>query len=806
MTRMSGPRDPWAHLPPTKHRRLRYPVLVSLLTAFVMSASAAPSLANDRLTSDASLVTVGLQQSYANSSLATGVTADFSFSLYVAVQAGGSEPTYPIQVAVESKPSWVAALTSFPVTINGTGTGNAVSVTFRATGQAVASNGTIEFDALKNGTELSQSLINTQNQAAFSVSVSPPAVVDTDSDGVADASDNCPIVANPGQANADGDALGDACDPNASPPQVAVAAADAVGDEGSTLETSGSFSDLDGAGSLTITKQSGSGTVTPTGGGGWSWSLPTTDNGGGSVTVQASDGEHTNATDTFTWTAANVAPTATSDVPSPVDEGATFSLGLTGGTDVSSADVSAGLHYAFSCTGADLSGTTYAAAGTATSTTCSFDDGDSTLSVSAAIIDKDGGISTYSTTISVDNVAPTATFSSPNVNEGTDIALGLSGPSDPSVADTTAGFTYAFDCGSGFGSFGAAASAACPTTDDGTRSVGGKIKDKDGGVSTYTSTVTIYNVAPTIAISGDANVNEGSVYTLNLGTITDPGTDTVIGWTVHWGDGDSDTYGSTDGTETHTYADGDNNYAITVDLEDEDGTFTDRANASSVDVDNVAPYNVSASFTTAVGSCSSLSGNLNIGFADPGADANWSVSVNWGDGNVSTLSRATPGAFSQSHAYALAGVYPVSVSVTDDEETTGPATTSFTVNYTMSGYLPPINNSGHGVAPSIFKYGSTIPVKMRIQDCDGAFPTGLDPRLSVKRVSGTTPPEGVYETVTSPGAANTGDILRYDAGGMQYIYNASTKAFTNDSTATFTFKVTIPTTGQSIETTIGLRK
>jgi hypothetical protein len=37
-------------------------------------------------------------------------------------------------------------------------------------------------------------------------------VADTDGDGVADDVDNCPLVANPGQENADGDALGDVCD------------------------------------------------------------------------------------------------------------------------------------------------------------------------------------------------------------------------------------------------------------------------------------------------------------------------------------------------------------------------------------------------------------------------------------------------------------------------------------------------------------------------------------------------------------------------------------------------------------------
>ncbi len=40
----------------------------------------------------------------------------------------------------------------------------------------------------------------------------PPAS-DEDSDGVPDETDNCPAVANPGQADNDGDGVGDACEP-----------------------------------------------------------------------------------------------------------------------------------------------------------------------------------------------------------------------------------------------------------------------------------------------------------------------------------------------------------------------------------------------------------------------------------------------------------------------------------------------------------------------------------------------------------------------------------------------------------------
>ena len=116
-----------------------------------------------------------------------------------------------------------------------------------------------------------------------------------------------------------------------------------------------------------------------------------------------------------------------------------------------------------------------------------------------------------------------------------------------------------------------------------TRAITVDLVDEDGTFLDRANafSVTVDNVAPSIAISGAANVNEGSAYSLTLGAVTDPGTDTVSSYVVHWGDGNSDTY-ATNGVKTHTYADGPAIRAITVDLVDEDGTFLDRANAFSV--------------------------------------------------------------------------------------------------------------------------------------------------------------------------------------------------------------------------------
>ena len=155
--------------------------------------------------------------------------------------------------------------------------------------------------------------------------------------------------------------------------------------------------------------------------------------------------------------------------------------------------------------------------------------------------------------------------------------------------------------------------------------------------------VTVDNVAPSIAISGATNVDEGSVYTLTLGAVSDPGTDTVSDYIVHWGDGNTSTYGS-NGAKTHTYADGDSNHAITVDLIDEDGTFLDRGDAKSVAVDNVAP-SIAISGAANVNEGSSYSLTLGA-VTDPGTDTVSSYIVHWGDGNSDTTARtarrATP--------------------------------------------------------------------------------------------------------------------------------------------------------------------
>jgi hypothetical protein len=73
------------------------------------------------------------------------------------------------------------------------------------------------------------------------------------------------------------------------------------------------------------------------------------------------------------------------------------------------------------------------------------------------------------------------------------VADATTGPSLATQVNTAAGFSYAFDCGGGggYGVFGAANVAACPTSLTGVRSVGGKVSDKDGGINEYKANVAV---------------------------------------------------------------------------------------------------------------------------------------------------------------------------------------------------------------------------------------------------------------------------------------------------------------------------
>lgn len=201
----------------------------------------------------------------------------------------------------------------------------------------------------------------------------------------------------------------------------------------------------------------------------------------------------------------NTPPTADAGGPYSGDEGSAIAL-----SDASASD-------------GDGDSLTYS--WTVDSGLCSFDDA-SALNPNLTCTDNgsfvttltvDDGTETASDTaaVTVDNVAPTATFGNDGpVDEGDDFTLSLTSPTDPG-ADT---FAYAFDCGdgSGYSTASASSSATCATTAPGVRAVKGKIIDDDGGETEYTNSVTVTDVPPFLDIPDDLTGNQGQTVEVPL--------------------------------------------------------------------------------------------------------------------------------------------------------------------------------------------------------------------------------------------------------------------------------------------------
>ncbi len=208
-----------------------------------------------------------------------------------------------------------------------------------------------------------------------------------------------------------------------------------------------------------------------------------------------------------------------------------------------------------------------------------------------------------------------------------------------------------------------------------------QITDTAGSVHTNTATITVNNVPPTLVISGNSTVNEGSVYTLNLSS-SDPGTDTITGWNINWGNGTQFVSGNP-ASVTRTYPDGANVYPISATATDEDGTWN--SNSINVTVLNVAPtLTISGAATVNEGSTYTL----NLSRTDPGVDTITQWLINWGDGNSQTV----PGNPSTvTHVYADGSVSRIISATATDEDGTF---SSNSINVNVLNVAPTLTISG----------------------------------------------------------------------------------------------------------------
>jgi hypothetical protein len=115
------------------------------------------------------------------------------------------------------------------------------------------------------------------------------------------------------------------------------------------------------------------------------------------------------------------------------------------------------------------------------------------------------------------------------------------------------------------------------------------------------------------------------------------------------------------------------------------------------------------------------------------------------------------------------GTTIVTWTATDASGNVAAATTTVRATYLFGGIRQPINTDGS----SIFRLGSTVPVKFQLRDYYGNFVTDAIARISIARISGNV--VGTELEAISTSAATTGNLFRYCHTENQYIFNWGTR-------------------------------
>jgi hypothetical protein len=316
-------------------------------------------------------------------------------------------------------------------------------------------------------------------------------------------------------------------------------------------------------------------------------------------------------------------------------------------------------------------------------------DGNAARTVYLQVTDSGGLSDIDDAVINIQNVPPTVTAIGSVILEN-GLATVSGTITDPGILDS---FTVLIDWGEGPAlsySYPAGTKTYSEThryLDDnptGTASdhytIGVTVTDKDGGVGTASTTVTVHNVPADLQNAVvTSEVDENGLATLS-GSIVDPGTQDTFTLIVDWGEGLPQTYtyaaGTTSFSETHQYLDDNptgtpqDTYNISLSLRDDD-SGSDSAAVSTL-VKNVAP--VVTAFTSDAVECGAKREGDTVhvtgDFLDVGTQDTHSATINWGDGtttNATIAEAGGAGTIAGEHIYASGGIFRIIVTLTDDD-------------------------------------------------------------------------------------------------------------------------------------------
>ncbi|GAA1918885.1 lectin-like domain-containing protein [Nocardioides marmoribigeumensis] len=213
-------------------------------------------------------------------------------------------------------------------------------------------------------------------------------------------------------------------------------------------------------------------------------------------------------------------------------------------------------------------------------------------------------------------------------------------------------------------------------------------------------------------------------------------------------------------------------YTLTLSADDGENPPVSDTATLELAASNHAPE-VGALSADATGACAVTA---SARFTDPDAADTHTAEFSWGDttsspGTVveSAVTGTATGTATGTHTYGSAGSYTIGVTVTDQDGSSDAETLTYATANGAGDFLPPINQGG--TTRSVFKKGSTIPVKIVVNDCDGKLVTTLSPVVQLDRID-TVPVGAVNETMIVESATN-GKTMRWV--GDMYHYTLSTK-------------------------------
>jgi uncharacterized delta-60 repeat protein len=187
--------------------------------------------------------------------------------------------------------------------------------------------------------------------------------------------------------------------------------------------------------------------------------------------------------------------------------------------------------------------------------------------------------------------------------------------------------------------------------------------DVPGNANSLSANSDLVIVTPYLTANGTTSVAEGSPFALQLAA-GNLGSHTILSWQIDWGDGNTDTYTTNPSQVTHVFAD-DGYYmidAIAI-LDDETIVAGGPSGTHAVNVTNVAPY---LSIRGEAAATANSAYTLHLFSSDPGDDTIQYWTIDWGDGNIESVSGNPAYA---DHYFANSGDYSISATATDEDGT-----------------------------------------------------------------------------------------------------------------------------------------